>query len=408
MKSKYFKLTLLIMNIILVYLFYLVMKGEKEIMIDKFYFTNSNFNYIDDRDSNVILSLEEIEAYNKEIRNKASELYNLNDYYKLSKEEISKLILSYELPSGKKYYNGLLIDDKTKEEILSNRNLENIQDISEPILGIIVKRANLRSFPTNINFYDSLDCPDCDCLQKTELLVNTGVLILSESRDKLWYFVVSPIYIGWVLKENIALANLNEFNFFINNNNFSVVIAKSIKLDDIVLDMSVKLPKYNDKYILPVRNKDGYVEGRNVLINSEDIYDNYLPYNKENVLKEAFKYEGTLYSWGGYNSNVDCSSFIKNVYGTFGFVFPRNTSSQNQSVGEVISLSNKSDSEKLALIKDTEPSLLYQEGHVMLYIGIKDNKYYIIHASGEGSVRINVLDNSNYLKKINKLVLVRK
>ena len=154
MKSKYFKLTLLIMNIILVYLFYLVMKGEKEIMIDKFYFTNSNFNYIDDRDSNVILSLEEIEAYNKEIRNKASELYNLNDYYKLSKEEISKLILSYELPSGKKYYNGLLIDDKTKEEILSNRNLENIQDISEPILGIIVKRANLRSFPTNINFYD--------------------------------------------------------------------------------------------------------------------------------------------------------------------------------------------------------------------------------------------------------------
>ena len=404
MNSKYFKLTLLIMNIILIYLFYLVMKGEKEIMMDKYYFTNSDVNYTD---NNVILSLEEIDAYNKEIMSKTSELYNLNDYYKLSKDKIRKLILSYELPSGKKYYNGLLIDAKTKEEILNNRNLENIQDINEPILGIIVKRANLRSFPTNINFYDTLSA-DCDRLQETELLVNTGVLILSESRDKLWYFVVSPIYIGWVLKENIALTNLNEFNFFINSNDFGVVIAKSIKIDDIVLDMSVKLPKYNDKYILPVKNKDGYVEGRSIFINSEDIYDNYLPYNKENVLKEAFKYEGTLYSWGGYNSNVDCSSFIKNVYGTFGFVFPRNTSSQNQSAGKVISLSNKTDSEKLALIKDTEPSLLYQEGHVMLYIGIKDNKYYIIHASGEGSVRVSVLDNSNYLKKINKLVLVRK
>ncbi len=406
MNSKYFKLTLLIINIILIYLFYLVMKGEKEIMMDKYYFTNSDVNYTYEQD-NVILSLEEIDAYNKEIMSKTSELYNLNDYYKLSKDKIRKLILSYELPSGKKYYNGLLIDAKTKEEILNNRNLENIQDINEPILGIIVKRANLRSFPTNINFYDTLSA-DCDRLQETELLVNTGVLILSESRDKLWYFVVSPIYIGWVLKENIALTNLNEFNFFINSNDFGVVIAKSIKIDDIVLDMSVKLPKYNDKYILPVKNKDGYVEGRSIFINSEDIYDNYLPYNKENVLKEAFKYEGTLYSWGGYNSNVDCSSFIKNVYGTFGFVFPRNTSSQNQSAGKVISLSNKTDSEKLALIKDTEPSLLYQEGHVMLYIGIKDNKYYIIHASGEGSVRVSVLDNSNYLKKINKLVLVRK
>ena len=42
MNSKYFKLTLLIINIILIYLFYLVMKGEKEIMMDKYYFTNSD------------------------------------------------------------------------------------------------------------------------------------------------------------------------------------------------------------------------------------------------------------------------------------------------------------------------------------------------------------------------------
>ena len=47
-------------------------------------------------------------------------------------------------------------------------------------------------------------------------------------------------------------------------------------------------------------------------------------------------------------------------------------------------------------------------GHVMLYISISNNKNYIIHASGsDGKVVKSILDNSAYLKKINKLVEIK-
>ena len=44
----------------------------------------------------------------------------------------------------------------------------------------------------------------------------------------------------------------------------------------------------------------------------------------------------------------------------------------------------------------------------MLYVGMENNKHYIIHASGsDGKVVKSILDNSNYLKKINKLVEIK-
>ena len=172
--------------------------------------------------------------------------------------------------------------------------------------------------------------------------------------------------------------------------------------------MSVKIPLVNNKYIIPIKNENGYVGKKEVTIGKDKININYLSYTKNNVITQARKYLGVSYSWGGYNQNVDCSSFIANIYRTFGFQFPRNTSSQNKSVGKVISFSSKTNSEKLKLIENTEPSLLYQNGHVMLYIGKKNNKHYIIHASGEGSVKESILEDSSYLKNINKLVLVGK
>ncbi len=105
---------------------------------------------------------------------------------------------------------------------------------------------------------------------------------------------------------------------------------------------------------------------------------------------------------------VDCSSFVANIYRCFGFIFPRNTSNQSQSLKEKIDLSNKSMIDKLKLIKDKAPSLLYQKGHVMLYIGIYNGKNYIIHASGSSlKVSLTVLDNSNYLKKINSAITIK-
>ncbi len=375
---------------------------------------NSNNNNIvkENEDEKVILTLQEIQEYNKKIKERTNTLYDIDNINNLTKEDIIEFITSYDLPKLPKYDGNNEYNSTNTGNILNNRNLNNIDLNFEK--GIVVKRTNLRSFPTNISFYDRKNIKDFDRLQETELLVNTPVLIIHKSLDNLWYFVISPTYFGWGLQSDIAYATDDDYNFFVNSSSFGIITKPSFNINDTILDMSVKLPlvkanKDSLVLMLPIKDNNGYVERREITINNDDVSLGYLPYTKENVYKLANAYINTPYSWGGKDNGVDCSSFISNLYRTFGFIFPRNTSSQNSSVGSVTNLGSISDPEKLKIIDSTNPSLLYMNGHVMLYIGVENNKHYIIHASGsDGKVVKSILDNSTYLKKINKLVEIKK
>ena len=374
--------------------------------------SNNNNNIVEENeDEKVILTLQEIQEYNKKIKERTNTLYDIDNIINLTKEEIIELITSYNLPKLPKYDGDIEYNSSNTGNILNNRNLNNIN--LNMAKGIVVKRTNLRSFPTNISFYDKKNIKDFDRLQETELLVNTPILIIHQSLDNLWYFVISPTYFGWVMQSDIAYATDADYNDFIKTNSFGIITKPSLNVNNTILDMSVKLPlvKVNkDSLILmiPIKGNIGYVERKEITINIDDVSLGYLPYTKENVYKLANDYINTSYSWGGKDNGVDCSSFISNLYRTFGFIFPRNTSSQNSSVGSVTNLENKNDTEKLKIIDGTNPSLLYMNGHVMLYIGVNNNKHYIIHASGnDGKVVKSILDNSTYLKKINKLVEIK-
>ena len=379
---------------------------------------NTNTNSKPDNTTNpnpVILTTAEILEYNKKIINKTDMYYDINNIKSLSKEKIEEYITTYNLPKLPKYDGDLELNSTTTQNILDNRALDNIIDLNSITKGIIVKRTNLRSFPTNIYFYDNKNKKDFDRLQETELHVNTPVLIVHESLDKEWYFVISPFYVGWVLKDNVAYAKDEDLNYLINNKNFIVVTEPVVNINNVTLDMSVKLPfvgsnNNNLNVILSTKGSDGFVKMTNVSISKDQASIGYLPYTKENIIELATKYLGIKYSWGGLDNGVDCSSFVSNIYRVFGFTFPRNTSSQNKSVGTITSLENKTPTDKLNLIKNTEPSLLFQSGHVMLYIGEDNNKPYIIHASGSDMqvVKTELTVNSSYLKKINRVVLVGK
>ncbi len=364
-------------------------------------------------DDKLILNIKEIQNYNKGIKRKADMVYDLDTIKELSKTEVLNYIMAYEMPNLPKYNGNDELTLENTQEILANRNLDDISDVTKVINGIIVERANLRSFPTNIHFYDSQNVMDFDRLQETELHVNTPVIILHESKDHEWNFVISPFYAGWVLKKSIAYATDDDISFFTNNANFGIIIEPLVRVGDVDLDMSVKLPYVGEnsteyQLIIPGKDAKGNVVRKDISILKKYLSIGYLPYTKNNVYKQAQKYLGHNYSWGGMDNGVDCSSFISNVYRTFGFYFPRNTSSQNKSVGNVTNLAELTPREKLQVIKNTNPSLLFQNGHVMLYLGTDNDKHLIIHASGsEMKVVITELSlNSNYLKNINKLVTI--
>ncbi len=360
-----------------------------------------------------LLSLEEIEEYNEDIKKKTSSFYEVDQIKTLTKEEIQKMITSYTVPSLPKYNGNKQITTSEVQIIKENRDLDNVQDLTEPLYGMVVERSDLRSFPSTLCFYNSPKEIHVDLLQESELLIGTKILVVHESKDQKWYFVISPNYYGWVLKEGIAIGSTEDFAPFNEEKPFVVVTSKGIEIDHHYLDMSVRLPlikEEKDTYqvALPVKEEDG-LGTKEITLSKKDAYLGYLPYTDLNLYSQALKYEGTIYAWGGKEKGVDCSSFISNVFRTFGFNFPRNTSSQNTSVGKIIDVTDKIKSEKLSLIEQHPLSLLYQKGHVMLYLGMFEDKHYIIHANGATwDVSITPLEEFSYLQAINKIVLITK
>ena len=236
-------------------------------------------------------------------------------------------------------------------------------------------------------------------------------MIIHESKDKLWSFVISPFYAGWVENSNIALAVIEDWQYFLNNDHFIVITAKEVDASGTILDMSVTLPYEKEReedyeVILPTKDETGNITRKKIILSKDVAHKGFLDYNNRNLLLQAFKYEGTEYSWGGLDKNVDCSGFVANVYRCFGFYFPRNTSSQKENVGKRLLVKDKSLSEKRQLLEENTPALIYRPGHVMLYLGKIDDKYYIIHASGQYLAVVLTEIDDETLTNIDTIVII--
>lgn len=361
----------------------------------------------------VMMTISEIKEHNKRIAQKTTTLSDIAKINYLSKEDIKKYVECYSMPKMPKYDGDEEVTEEQIQSIFKNRNIVEIEEMNSPRRGIVVSRTNMKSFPTDIKFFKTKGATNFDQIQETEITMNTPALILHESKDELWYFIKTQIYSGWVKKTDVAIASLSDWDYFDESSSFVVVTSHSILIDGKIIDMGVRLPVKRGlssevEVDIPIKTTSGLVSKKAILLDKSSISLGYLPYTKENILAQAQKYMGMPYSWGGMDKGVDCSSFIMNIYKTFGFVFPRNTSNQNSSVGEVISLSGKISSQKLEILsKQSDPVILYQPGHTMLYIGMENGKHYIVHASGsEMKVIKTQLENSTYLKNIDRIVKI--
>ncbi len=369
-------------------------------------------DYIDAASGDLLLSSKDIKNYNEEIRKKSNSFYDIDSMNSLTREEILSYIEKYQLPELPKYDGELEITASIEKEILDNRNISAIISSDAISKGLIVRRTNLKSFPTDYHFFDEREGV-FDSLQETELSVNTPLRILHVSSDGKWNFVVTETYAGWVKEEDIVICSDDEWDYFINNSSFAVITTAVLDISDTILDMGVKLPFVKTtpegyELILPARDERGKLTKKSIVVSRDKAHIGYLPYTVRNIYIEAFKYEGIPYSWGGMDYGVDCSSYVSNVLKTFGIILPRNTSSQKISAGKIIDLSNKNIPEKREVLKENFPSLLYQPGHVMIYLGRRDGHDYIIHASGS-KMKVTyeeLTETSSYLKNIDRQILI--
>ncbi|MDJ0919234.1 MAG: NlpC/P60 family protein [Woeseiaceae bacterium] len=307
------------------------------------------------------------------------------------------------------YHDGDLVSTADYARYEENLNLGGLTDTTVVRFGIVLRRADMRTWPTRDEVMRSRETADLDRFQENALFPADVVAILNESADGEWYFVQSHNYAAWAPRESIAIGDRDQIAEYRDAGDFLVVAGNAIAtnfnprveaLSELRLDMGVRLPLLQgddlDLHVdgqnpassyavsLPVRGDGGELQFRTALIaRNQDVSIGYMPFTRRNILHQAFKFLGERYGWGHAYNARDCSGLVMEVYKTFGIPLPRNTLQQQDSpIGDSVRFSPGASAEtKLeALARADVGDLLYSPGHVMLYLGNVDGEPFVIHS----------------------------
>ncbi|MCF6193286.1 MAG: SH3 domain-containing protein [Kangiellaceae bacterium] len=381
-------------------------EGMQEIMLSPNHWKNKLYPQ-----QSPLLSSQQIAKQNTALFHSDAHMNELTAYPKvLGKTNIlGKITKASKLPNSNRYYtNGKQVDKYNLAAYQESLNIKAVPDTVSVRFGMVVKRTDLRTFPTSDAVFKTPNNINLDRFQETALFPAEAVVVLHQSLDQSWYFVVSYNYSGWVKKSDIAIGTKGKIFEYKNSKSFLVVTGDMIfttynpyrtKVSNVQLDMGTKLTLVDKKntptsldgqntytsYVvkLPTRSKEGDLKFELGLISrNRDVHIGYLPFTKQNILEQSFKFLGERYGWGHSFNARDCTGFIGDIYKSFGILMPRNSSQQAQSKqGQNIHFSkNASINEKLASINSLEVGdLIYIPGHVMMFLGMEDGKPFIIH-----------------------------
>ena len=304
--------------------------------------------------------------------------------------------------------NGKEMDKAALDAIVANAALDAIPAQTSARYALVVKRADLRTFPTRTRVFRSNDDTDIDRFQESALFPGTPAVIVHGSRDGQWSFVVSPLYAAWVENQYLAEGPRDQVFGYTHRTPTLIVTGPTVHtvhnpeqpgVSELQLDMGVRVPLLKDwpsnkpvngqhpytSWVieLPIRGKGDKLELVPALLNKNvDVAAEYLPLTQANLLTQGFKFLGERYGWGHSYNTRDCSGFVSEVYRSFGVELPRNTSDQGVSPAlNRIAFTDKDDrAARMKVVRDLQVGdLIYIPGHVMMVIGKENGQTYLIH-----------------------------
>ena len=290
----------------------------------------------------------------------------------------------------------------------ANTNLDQVPADQATRYGMVLRRADLRAFPTALRVFRSAGDSDIDRFQESALFPGDPVAVLHESADGEWLFVLSQRYAAWIRKEQVAEGGRDQVLDWGDGQPYLVVTGATAttvhtpeapQVSGVQLEMGVRVPRLADwpanrqvngqmasaGYVieLPVRGDDGRLAFAPALLpRSADVSDDYLPLTEANLVRQSFKFLGERYGWGHSYNTRDCSGFVSEVYRSFGVLLPRNTSAQSVTpVLNRLELGPNVDHEARvqALREARTGDLVYIPGHVMMVLGHVDGEPVAIH-----------------------------
>jgi len=290
-----------------------------------------------------------------------------------------------------RYYgeNSLVLTLNEIKSLLDTTNFEAYN--KQTSYAITTQNVQVRNLPTHKPFFRKMSLAGegypFDYMQNTRLHVNTPLFISHYSKDGSWAFVQSPVSTGWIPTGSFTVLNAKQRYKFkqnpkiiITTDNIPIYSNKQKYLLHVKIGALFSIEKEDDDFYYSfVYTRFG--NKIKVRIPKNQANKGALEFNEKNVLHVSSQLLGEKYGWGGFLGNRDCSAMTKDFLAPFGLWLPRNSAAQKDS-GEYLSLKGLKNKEKEKMIKThgiAFLSLIYLQGHIMLYAGTMDDKVMVMH-----------------------------
>jgi hypothetical protein len=363
----------------------------------------------------VILEPAQVRAFNARLRGQLPGLFfDLGELGPtISGARLRTVIEPPEYPGIPIYVDGKAIDRAYVDAIFDRMNLAGIQEENPVRYGYVVRRANMRRYPSMAFCTTSPADRIFDQLQSNSINPATPVAILHASRDGAWLYCCMYNYSGWMSAEDIAFApDRAGWLKTLAPERFLVVTGSRLslghnpyspELSELLFSMGARLPLVPEQepapevidhqnitgnYVvrLPTRGADGKVVFKLALVSAaQDVQDGFLPYTRATLLRQAFKSLGERYEWVG--PGKDCSALLQDVFLCAGLELPRDSGQQAQVKNPADVAFDPIDldyARRIALVRALRPGAeLFWGGHVMLYVGEHEGRHYVIHNAGD-------------------------
>lgn len=268
------------------------------------------------------------------------------------------------------------------------------------ITAITLRQSDLRNFPTQLPlFKNPLQAGEgypFDYLQNSGISAMQPLLISHFSKDGLWAYVLSGFATGWIRREDIAyipkpytkqwmqakqMHLLTENQPIVANKrdakNQNITLFKS-KIGQILPLIESNSTTYTLLAVGPRHDGNAHYYRVYVQADSASPEQNISAQQLGAVIEQLLHQQ---YGWGDSNALRDCSSTMRDLFSVFSIWLPRN-SSQQAKIGTIIDLSSLTTKEKRARIVSMGvpfKTLLYRPGHILLYLGLFDDKILVLH-----------------------------
>lgn len=293
----------------------------------------------------------------------------------------------------KLFKGGAALTEFSYTQAQKNCGLDALPAVCTVRYALTIDRTNIRLLPEEDGWFESATDTHYDNLQATALDPCEPVAVLIESADKKFVLIDSRNYSGWVKPSTLAFTDKATWMKYVAPKNYLTVTAsrKTIPHGKAFFQMGGKvLLRATDvqkdgtwAIYMPSIDANGTIieQGLNVA-NDSSVVNGVLPCTENNLIKQAFRFHGESYGWGGLENNVDASSFVQDVYRSVGIELPRDVARQEKVMARSISLNGMNREQRIEILKKCKAgSLLFAPGHVMIYLGIDDKgEPLVIHA----------------------------